>query len=119
MAAELGISPPTVAKWRKRFSFDGAGPAEPVEAGGDRVLVAAQTSDERVQAGQVVAEHTSNPGFELSATAVHHDLGEVTDMLTQGFQSGTPEGARPGARGPSPRPARRCGARPGSARPPG
>ncbi|WUE10776.1 hypothetical protein OHA25_19200 [Nonomuraea sp. NBC_00507] len=61
-------------------AFDGAGAVGQGEAGGDSVLVTMQAGDERVQLRGVVSEDCGHAGVEVSATALRHHLGEVTDM---------------------------------------
>lgn len=50
------------------------------QPGGDRVLVAAQASDERVQGWLVIVVDGGHPLFEISPAPLGHDLGEIADI---------------------------------------
>jgi hypothetical protein len=71
-----------------RFTWPSTGPElhGSLSPCGDRVKVALQPGDERVQAGQVAGQHVGNPLLQVPAGQVLHHLGELPDVSGDGGQ---------------------------------
>lgn len=65
------------------MAFDRSAAPSHGQPGGDRVLVAAQTPDERVQRRLILGVDRSHPPFEISPAPLAHDVGERADVPGQ------------------------------------